>query len=137
MNYYNEIKNELINNEVYKNVKDYSKNKNDLNTYYNVGKLLVEAGNQYGESIIKNYSKRLTKELDKKYGIRNLYNMRLFYLPIDNNQNLQTVSANLTWSHYVELLNSKNVNEINYYIKITIDNNLSVRELRNRIKNKE
>src|SRR5574344_2443920 len=112
MNYYNEIKNELINNEVYKNVKDYSKNKNDLNTYYNVGKLLVEAGNQYGESIIKNYSKRLTKELDKKYGIRNLYNMRLFYLPIDNNQNLQTVSANLTWSHYVELLNSKNVNEI-------------------------
>src|SRR5574344_603065 len=129
MNYYNEIKNELINNEVYKNVKDYSKNKNDLNTYYNVGKLLVEAGNQYGESIIKNYSKRLTKELDKKYGIRNLYNMRLFYLPIDNNQNLQTVSANLTWSHYVELLNSKNVNEINYYIKITIDNNLSVREL--------
>ena len=31
MNYYNEIKNELINNEVYKKVKDYSKNRNDLN----------------------------------------------------------------------------------------------------------
>ena len=43
MNYYNEIKNELINNEVYKRVKDYSKNKNELSTYYNVGKLLIEA----------------------------------------------------------------------------------------------
>ena len=38
MNYYNEIKKELINNEVYNKVKDCSKNKSDLNTYYNVGK---------------------------------------------------------------------------------------------------
>ena len=43
MNYYEEIKQELVNNEVYKRVKDYSKNKSDLSTYYNVGKLLVEA----------------------------------------------------------------------------------------------
>ena len=41
MNYYKEIKNELINNEVYKRVKDYSKNINELSTYYNVGKLLI------------------------------------------------------------------------------------------------
>ena len=44
MNYYNKIKNELINNEVYKKVKDYSKNRSDLNTYYKVGKLLNDAG---------------------------------------------------------------------------------------------
>ena len=43
MDYYNEIKNELINNEVYKKAKDYSKNRNELETYYRVGKLLVEA----------------------------------------------------------------------------------------------
>ena len=43
MNYYNEIKNTLINNEIYKKVKDYSKNKNDLSTYYEVGRLLIEA----------------------------------------------------------------------------------------------
>ena len=43
MNYYNKIKDVLINNEVYKKVKDYSKNKNELNSYYEVGKLLVEA----------------------------------------------------------------------------------------------
>ncbi len=43
-NYYNKIKNQLINNEIYKKAKDYSKNENDLNAYYEVGKLLVEAG---------------------------------------------------------------------------------------------
>ena len=55
MNYYNEIKNELINNELNRKVKNYSINKSDLDTYYNVGKLLLNAGNQYGESIIKEY----------------------------------------------------------------------------------
>ena len=43
VNYYNEIKEQLINNEVYKRVKDYSKNRNELKTYYNVGKLIIEA----------------------------------------------------------------------------------------------
>ena len=51
MNYYNKIKNELISNEVNKKVKDYSKNKYELEKYYNVGKLLLEAGNQYGENV--------------------------------------------------------------------------------------
>ena len=51
--YYNQIKNELLNNEVYKRVKDYSKNRNELSTYYNVGKLLSEAGKQYGTSNLK------------------------------------------------------------------------------------
>ena len=63
MNYYNEIKKELIDNELNKKVKTYSINRSDLNTYYNVGKMLSEAGNQYGESIIKEYSLRLTEEL--------------------------------------------------------------------------
>ena len=80
MNYYNEIKNELINNEVYKKVKDYSKNRNDLNTYYNVGKLLSEAVKHYGEAIIKKYSEKLTKEIGKKYNYRNLFIMRKFYI---------------------------------------------------------
>lgn len=47
MNYYNKIKNELINNEINRKVKSYSINKSDLNTYYNVGKLLLDAGNKY------------------------------------------------------------------------------------------
>ena len=67
MNYYNEIKNELINNKINRKVKSYSINKSDLNTYYNVGKLLLDAGNQYGESIIKEYSLRLTEDLGSGY----------------------------------------------------------------------
>jgi len=71
MNYYNEIKNKLIDNEVYKRVKDYSKNRNDLNTYYEVGKLLIEAQGgeeraKYGDRLIKEYSERLYNELGKK-----------------------------------------------------------------------
>ena len=57
MNYYSEIKECIINNEAIKKVKDYSKNRSDLNTYYNVGKLLVEAGKHYGKGIIKEYSR--------------------------------------------------------------------------------
>lgn len=79
MDYYENIKTELINNEVYKRVKDYSKNRKDLETYYNVDKLLHDAGKHYGDGIIKEYSKRLTLELNKNYSVRNLYNMRLFY----------------------------------------------------------
>ena len=78
MNYYNEIKNELINNEITKKVKDYSKNRSDLTTYYNVGKLLSEAGKHYGGGIIKEYSNRLTEELNKKYNERTLRRMRQF-----------------------------------------------------------
>ena len=52
MNYYEEIKKELIDNEVNKRVKDYSKNKYELEKYYNVGKLLTEAGKHYGENIV-------------------------------------------------------------------------------------
>lgn len=76
MNYYNEIKQELINNEIYKKVKDYSKNRSDLNTYYNVGKMLCDAGKHYGEGIIKKYSIKLIDEVDKKYNTTNLKRMR-------------------------------------------------------------
>lgn len=76
MNYYNEIKTNLINNEVYKKVKDYSKNRSDLNTYYNVGKLLFEAGKHYGEGIIKEYSIKLTNELGKGYTFTSLTRMK-------------------------------------------------------------
>ena len=133
-NYYDEIKNELITNEVYKKVKDYSKNRNELSTYYNVGKLLSEAGKHYGNGIIKDYSIRLTKELGRGYSKRNLWLMLKFF---EVKEKVQTVSAELSWSHYVELLSLNDINEINYYINTTEKYNLSVRQLRERIKNKE
>ena len=136
MNYYNEIKTELINNEITKKVKDYSKNKSDLTTYYNVGKLLAEAGKHYGEGIIKEYSDRLSSELNIKYSVRTLYKI-IKYFNYMNKQKVPTVSAKLSWSHYDELLKLTDENIINYYIKISEEQNLSVRELRKRIKNNE
>lgn len=98
MNYYKEIKNEIINNEITKKVKDYSK--------------------------------KLTKEFGSGYSTRNLYNMKNLY------EKLQTVSAKLTWSHYTQLL-SFDSSKIIYYTIICEQQNLSVRQLRERIKNKE
>lgn len=54
MNYYNEIKNELINNEINKKVKNYIVNKGDLNAYYNVGKILFNADKYYVENVLEN-----------------------------------------------------------------------------------
>ena len=134
MNYYSEIKNELINNEITKKVKDYSKNRSDLNTYYNVGKLLSEAGKHYGEGIIKEYSVQLSNDLRTKYDVSTLNKMKKFYILI---KKMATVSPKLSYSHYVELLPYSDIDKINYYIKITEEQNLSVRELRAKIKNNE
>ena len=122
MNYYNEIKNELVNNEINRKVKNYSINKSDLDAYYNVGRMLSEAGNHYGKGIIKEYSKRLTYELGKGYSKRNLWLMLKFY---ELNEKVQTLSAQLSWSHYCELLSFESTNKINYYIELVKNNNLS------------
>ena len=139
MNYYNEIKNKLIDNEVYKKVKDYSKNRNDLSTYYEVGKLLIKAQGgeeraKYGDNLIKEYSERLFNDTGRKYNITALKRIRQFYLVVEKGVPL---AHQLTWSHYCELLPLKDINEINYYIKTTIEQCLSKRQLRERIRNKE
>ena len=134
MYYYKEIKNKLINNEITKKVKEYSKNRSDLTTYYNVGKLLSEAGKHYGEGIIKEYSKRLTDELGRGYTITRLKYMRRYYEVFGKGP---TLSDLLSYSHYCELIWFEDISKIEYYVKISIEQNLSVRQLRERIKNKE
>ncbi|MDO4963360.1 MAG: PDDEXK nuclease domain-containing protein [bacterium] len=134
MNYYDEIKNELINNEINRKVKNYSINRSDLNTYYNVGKMLSEAGKHYGEGIIKEYSNRLTIDIGKGYGPSNLKRMRQFYYVIEKGV---AMPHQLSWSHVLMLLPLNDLNEINYYINITIQNNYGYRELGKRIKNRE
>lgn len=133
MNYYNEIRECLLNNEVNKKVKNYVVNKSDLNTYYKVGKMLSEAGKCYGKGIIKKYALRLTRELGKGYTTTNLKYFRQFYIFAKGH----TLCDKLNWSHYRTLLSLNDNNEINYYVDITISNNLSVRQLRERIKAKE
>ena len=139
MNYYNEIKTTLIKNEVTRKIKDYSKNKNDLNAYYEVGRLLVEAQGgeeraKYGNGLIKEYSTRLTEELGKGYTATGLKRMRQLYLVCEKGAPLV---HQLSWSHYSEILPLKNLDETKYYINISLALSLSKRELRERIKNNE
>ena len=134
INYYEKIKQELLNNEISKLAKRNSINNSDLTTYYNVGKMLSEAGKSYGENIIGKYSVKLTQELGKKYNTTTLKRMRQFYLLIEKGARF---GHQLSWSHYVELLPLKDNNEINYYIKMCEQRNLDVRSLRNAIKSKE
>ena len=136
MDYYSSIKELLINNEITKKAKDYSKNRSDIITYYDVGKLLSEAGKHYGENIIKQYSEKLVFEVDKKYNKRTLFRMRQFYYFL-NGQKVSPVATQLSYSHYVELLPFKDINKIKYYIFMCEKLKLSRNELRERIKNKE
>lgn len=133
MNYYETIKKELINNEINKKIKDYSKNKSDLTTYYNVGKILNEVGKHYGEGIIKKYSQKLTIELGKGYTETNLKYFRQFYIFLKSH----TLCDELSWSHYRLLLSMKDSNQIEYYILVSKQQNLSVRKLQEKIKNNE
>ena len=136
MNYYNEIKEKLIKSEIYDRTKDYSKDRNKVNVYFEIGKLLSEAGKEYGKNIIKQYSEKLVIEVGKKYTERTLYGMRKFY-EIFSNKKLNPLGSKLNWSHYRELLVVKNVDAIIYYINVCEKNNLSKRELQEKIKNKE
>ena len=125
--------------EINKGYHDYFKNKDLVNNYFEIGKLLIEAQGgeeraKYGDGLIKEYSEKLTKDLGKKYSITSLKYMRMFYLFVEKSQ---PPADQLTWSHYCELLPLKDINEINYYIKITSEQCLSKRKLRERIKNKE
>ena len=136
MNYYNEIKNKLVDNEIYSKVKDYSKERHKVVTYFEIGKLLNDAGGKYGDNIIDEYSKKLVVEVGKKYNRRTLFRMKQFY-SMFSDEKVSPLATQLSWSHYVELLSIKDDNELIYYINIAYERNLSKRELREKIKNKE
>ena len=136
MSYYNEIKNKLIDNEIYNRVKDYSKERNTVITYFEIGKLLNEAGGKYGDNIIEEYSKKLVVEVGKKYNRRTLFRMKQFY-NLFSNEKVSPVVTQLTWTHYVILLSLNDYNKINYYMKQVLNRNLSKRQLEDIIKEKE
>lgn len=135
MNYYNEIRNKLIDNEIYSKVKDYSKERNKVITYFEIGKLLTEAGGKYGDNIIDEYSQKLVVEVGKKYNRRTLFRMKQFY-NIFSNEKVSTSWTQLAWSH-IRLLFNLDYNSINYYIQVIINKHLSVRELEYKLKSKE
>ena len=144
MNYYNEIKNILIDNSIGRKVREYKSNQKDLESYYNVGKLLVEAQGgeeraKYGNELMKEYSKKLTNELGKGYSVRMLQKMRQFYLLTQRSPLLAAKfkSINITWSNICEIMQLKNLEEIEYYLNLSNKLCLTKLELRTKIKSKE
>ena len=135
-NYYDEIKEKLLKNEIYVKVKDYSKERNKVITYFEVGKLLSEAGKEYGNDIIGQYAEKLVNEVGKKYNCRTLRRIRQFY-NIFSDTKWSPMVTKLTWSHYIILLPLKNIDEIKYYIGVCEKRNLTKRELEALIKSKE
>ncbi len=136
MNYYEEIKNKIIDNEIYSKVKDYSKERNTVNTYFEIGRLLTEAGGKYGDNIIEEYSKKLVIEVGKKYNRRTLFRMKQFY-KVFSNEKVSPLGTQLSWSNCRLLLSIKDYNEINYYINICTKYNLTQRQLAEKIKSEE
>ncbi len=136
MNYYNEIKSKLIDDETYSKVKDYSKERHKVITYFEIGKLLNEAGGKYGDNIIDEYSRKLVIEVGKKYNRRTLFRMKQFY-NIFIDEKVSQLATQLSWSHYVELLPLKNIDEIKYYINICKEQNIGRDSLREKIRNNE
>ena len=133
-NYLESIKSEIINGNAKVAAKNYQINNVKHTMNYNIGRELAEAGKHYGEGIVKKYAKELTEEFGKGYKTSELYKMQQFYELV---QKVGALHRILTWNHYLKLLPLKNLNEINYYISITIRDNLSYRKLTERIKSDE
>ena len=121
---------------MYSRIKDYSKERYKVITYFEIGRLLNEAGGKYGDNIIEEYSKKLSVEVGKKYNRRTLFRMKQFY-NMFSNEKVSTLSTQLTWSHYSELLSIKNKNELLYYLNLCINQRIDVRSLRKKIKSNE
>ena len=139
MDYYKNIQELIEKDIVLKKKHRLIENNSTLLTYFEISRLIVEAqGGQkrakYGNGLIKEWSKILTEEYGKGYDISNLSRMRMLYLTFEK---VGTSCQQLSWRHYRYILPVQNTFKINYYIKITIKQNLSVRQLREKIKNNE
>ncbi len=138
MDYFDKIKNIIEEKEVNDKVRYLESNKETIKTYFEIGRLLIEAQGgemraKYGDNLIKEWSKTLVLKYGKGYSTANLKNMRRFYVLFRKSYTLCS-RFNLSWSHYRYLLKFDNENERNYYINRCVQNNLSVRGLINEIK---
>jgi len=135
--YTEKIKNLIETNIIQNKARSLEKEKDKLITNYNIGKEIVNARNEdkikYGNNYIKNLSIELTRLYGKGYDYSNLQKMRKFYTLFPNVGSL--TPHFITWTHMVKIITIKNENKRNYYINLVNKNNLSVRKLKEEIKN--
>lgn len=103
--------------------------------YWNIGKKLFETcGNSdraaYGKQVLQFISEQLTAEFGKGYTVRNLRNMRQFYLSFPKRH---TLCAELSWSHYRLLMRVEDENARNFYAEEAVKAGWSVRQLQRQI----
>ena len=129
---YKEIKSilEQARNKVYKVA-----NSTMVEAYWNIGRVIVEKQGgsnkaEYGTALIKNLSKKMTKEFGKGFTTTNLKYMRQFYLTF---QKSHALSDQLSWTHYRLLMRVENENARNFYIEECIKSNRSTRQLERQI----
>ena len=138
VNFVKEIKTKILSSQ-YKALKVV--NKELINLYWDIGKDIVEKQEKFGwgKSIVKNLSDELQKEFVgvKGFSERNLWNMRNFYIEYKDSEKLQTLSAQIGWSHNVVIFQkSKDNLEREFYIRMTQKLGWSYRVLDNQISNK-
>ena len=139
MNYLDNIKELIEKDIVLKKKHRLIENNSTLNTYFEIGKLIVEAQGgkeraKYGNGLIKEWSKELTDLYGKGYDGSNLRRMRQLYLTFEI---CGPVAHKLTWTNLSIVLPIKEESKRNYYINLCIKQNLSKRQLQEKIKNKE
>ena len=139
MNYLDNIKTLIESDIVLKKKHRLVENYSTLSTYFEIGKLIVEAQGgeehaKYGNNLINDWSKVLTNLYGKGYDSSNLRRMRQLYLTFEN---CGPLAHNLTWTNLSMVLPIKNTSKRNYYINLCIKQNLSKRELKEKIKNQE
>lgn len=108
-----------------------------VRTYWSVGQYIVEFEQkgelraEYGKSLLNQLSKDLTEQYGKGFSRSNVFMMWLFYLKF---QKIQTLSGQLSWSHYLEILKIDDPLEAKFYITQCEKDNWSVRELQRQMK---
>ncbi|MBA1334309.1 MAG: hypothetical protein HPY66_2158 [Firmicutes bacterium] len=106
-----------------------------VETYWNIGKQIYEAQGkneraEYGKGLLKYLSERLTEEFGKGYTLRNLNNMRAFYIAFPN---WNALRANLSWTHYRLLLKVENEKAREFHLDECAKANWSTRQLERQI----
>ena len=137
MNYLNEANEYIKRVEIGKFIREANANRELVECYWNVGRLIVEAQGgkdkaKYGNELLKKWAEKLTKEYGKGYDYTNLRRFRQFFLEFPN---CGALRHNLSWTIIRTILPIKDENKRNYYINLCITNNLSKRELERAIKN--
>ena len=143
MDYYKNIEGLIEKDIVLKRKHRLIEENSTLITYYNIGKNIIdaqggEARAKYGNGLIKEWSKMLTQKYGKGYDYTNLSRMRQLYLVFKKvGPSAQQLFSKLTWTNLSIVLPIKDESRRNCYINMCIKQNLSKRQLREKIKNNE